>query len=184
MYLIFRSKDEWSCAGNENWIRRKQNLLSIVGRVTATALSNRGFFETLGILGTKLFFTQIAASLLVMSWDLQGCTMSCLFAGAHGRLGWARSAPACFVRSPPWLGCVVWFHLLSYEAHRWWHDLRLLAPIHSRRCWCLPIDTSFTLSLTNLAGYGPWEQGWGERRSRGKRGSITLCKFSNRLCST
>lgn len=56
MYLIFRSKDEWSWAGNENWVRRKENLLSIVGRVTTTALSNCGLFEILGILGTKLFF--------------------------------------------------------------------------------------------------------------------------------
>lgn len=56
MYLIFRSKDEWSWAGNENWIRRQENLLSIEGRVTAMALSNCGFFEILGILGTKLVF--------------------------------------------------------------------------------------------------------------------------------
>lgn len=184
MCLIFRSKDEWSWAGNESWIRRKENLLSIVGRVTAMALSNCGLFEILGTLGTKLVFTQIAASVVVMSWDLQGCTMSCLFAGAHGRLGWAWSAPACFVRSPPWLGCVFWFRLLSCEVHRWLHDLRLLAPIHSRRCCCLPIDTSFTLSLVNLAGYRPWEQGQRERHSRGEQGSITLCKFSNRLRGT
>lgn len=185
MYLIFRSKDEWSWAGNENWIRRKENLLSIVGRVTAMALSNRGCFEIRGILGTKLVFTQIATSVVVMSWDFQRCTMSCLFAGTRGRPGRAWSTPASFARSPPRPGCVFWFHLSSYQVCRWLRDLRSLAPIHSRRCCCLPTDASFMLSLlTNLAGYRPWERGWRERCSRGKRGSITRWKFSSRLRRT
>lgn len=182
MYLIFRSKDEWSWAGDENWIRRKENLLSIVGRVTAMALSSHGCFEIRGILGTKLVFTQIATSVLVMSWDFQGCTMSRLFAGTRGRPGRAWSAPACFARSPPRPGCVFWFHLSSYQVFRWLRGLRSLAPIHSRRCCCLPTDTSFTPSLLmNLTGCRPWEWGWRERCSRGKRGSITRWKFSNRL---
>jgi len=51
------------------------------------ALNNCRFFDILGVLGTELVFTEIAASAVVMSGDLQGCTMSCLFADEQGRLG-------------------------------------------------------------------------------------------------
>lgn len=62
-------------------MRRKENLLSIAGRVRAMALSGRRRFAALTILGTKLFFLQSAASLQVMSWECPSPTRICLQAG-------------------------------------------------------------------------------------------------------
>lgn len=118
MYLIFRSKDEWSWAGDENWIKRKENLLSIVGRVTAMALSNCGLFEIVGILGTKLVFIQIAASVVVMSWDLQGCTMSCLFAGAREKLGLSMKRTCVFCKVPTLIGLCFLVPLVGLRSMR------------------------------------------------------------------
>lgn len=62
-------------------MRRKENLLSIAGRVRAMALSGRRRFAALTTLGTKLFFPQSAASLQVMSWECPSPTRICLSAG-------------------------------------------------------------------------------------------------------
>lgn len=119
----------------------------MVGRVTAMALSHCGWFEILGILGTEWVF--YADNHPFSCGDVMRFTRlhsDRLFAGVHRRLGWAWSAPACFGMSPPGLGCVFWFHLLSCDLWGWFHDLRLLAQLPSRRCWCLPIVTSSALS--------------------------------------
>lgn len=175
MDLIFRSKDEWSWAGNETWIRRRGNLLSIEGRVTAMASSNCGLFEILGILGTKLVFHT-------------GSSFCCgdvmRFTRLHNealvrRQGRREHGAHLGIWDIPTL-TGLWFlvPLVEPPSARWLPDLKRLALAHVGRCWCLPTGTSFTVCPLDRAGCSPRGRGRGARRSRGKRGSITLCKFS------
>lgn len=129
MYLIFRSKDEWSWARNETWIRRKGNLLKHWRKGHSNGFKQLLVIWNLHYPGNQIgFFTGTAASVVVMSWDGGGCTMSCLFAG---RLGQARGAPACSVQ--PHLGWLV-ISASTPWATKWLPDLAL---IHLGRCWCL-----------------------------------------------
>lgn len=90
-------------------MRRKENLLSIAGRVTAMALSgHRRFAALLTSLGTKLFFSTERS---FAAGDVMGLPKPsqqgavCLQAGLSQELTCVH-----FIRFPPGSHCVSWFH--------------------------------------------------------------------------
>lgn len=172
MYLIFRSKDEWSWAGNETWIRRK-------GRVTAMASSNCGLFEILVILGTKLVFYRDSS---LCRGDVMRFTRlhkEPLVRG-HREAG-PSTGCTCMVCNVPTLAGL-WFlvPLVEPPTAHWLHDWKLLALIHLRRCWCLLTGASCTQWPLSWAGHS--QEDWDREQGEDQLPSVSLT-FSNQLCS-
>lgn len=178
MYLIFRSKDEWSWAGNETWIRRKGNLHKHWRKGHGNGFKQLWVIWNLSYPGNQIGFLHGQQLLLWWCHEIYEAAQWAPCLQAQREAGPSAGRTCVFCRVPTLTG--LWFlvPLVDPPSARWLPDWKVLALIHLRRCWCLLTGTSFPLCPLNWAGHSPQGRGRRARRSRGKRGSITLCKFS------